>query len=59
MLITLTPGESLSGGFNSKSPSPSRLSDHCTSLVSMDSLSKMGVAEKGIFRKESGPDLVH
>ena len=51
-------GESLSGGCGSKSPSPSRLSDHGASLASMDSFSKINPPEKGYFRKESGPDLV-
>ena len=56
--VTRSSGESLSGGFGSKSPSPSRLSDHGASLTSMDSLSKIMVPEKGSFRRESGTDLL-
>jgi len=57
-MVTRSSGESLSGGCGSKSPSPSRLSDHGASLASMDSLSKIIPPEKGCFRKESGNDLV-
>jgi hypothetical protein len=53
--ITQSSRESLSGVCGSKSPSPSRLSDHSGGGgTTNEGQSKASAVEKGSFRKESG-----